>query len=354
MARSPFNPVGRVQSLNVAPVSYWPTGKVWPNGNFTLGVTKQVEASEGLLWPDSGWEAPEWMLLPDPEGSESGLTLSNGSISHKAAKRSRKGLKGISGYGQQMLRSAAYLVERDYGKDDLCFATLTLPRLPADARRRLQANWATLLNRFVQFVLRKLQEAGRPLKVFGCVEVQSQRLEKFSEGYLHLHAIWPSHSNQPDRVWAVTWKELASWWKSAIERFAKVSLTSYPRVQTSPIELSCEKYLGKYLSKGGGLIEKFIDSEGEDSCPTAWWFMSAKMKLQIADETVSGTDVGVLLDSLVQSAFEGSNLDAFDWVRHVDMQVGRVRKTVGWCGRLTRCTATDIAQLVKAMQDCPV
>jgi hypothetical protein len=244
-----------------------------------------------------------------------------------------------------MLRSAAFIVERDYGKEDLCFATLTLPRLGVDARRRIQASWATLLNRFLEWVTRKLEAAGRPLKVFGCVEVQSKRLVDSGEGYLHLHAIWPSHSNQAGRAWAVTWEELASWWKSAIERFACVSLSSYPRVQTSPLELGAEQYLGKYLSKGGGLIEEFIKVEGEESCPTAWWFMSRPMKTAIFDETAKGQDVGVLLDALVASAFDDSSLEAFEWIRAVDVVIGGRRKTLGWCGRLKPEVRDDIKRL---------
>lgn len=344
--RSTFNPPGRAQSLPVAPVSFWPSGKVWPNGNFTLGVTREVEKCEGMLWPESDYELPDWVLIRDAESDPSDVALSNGSISHKASPRARKGLKGISGYGQQVLRSAAYLVERDYGKDDLCFATLTLPKLPREARRQLQSNWAKLLNRFVQFVCRKLQSAGRPLKVFGCVEIMSQRLDTTSEGYLHLHAVWPSHSNQAGRCWAVEADELRAWWKSAVERFSGITLAYAPRVDTVPVKYSCEHYLGKYLSKGGGLIDDFIAAEGEESCPTAWWFASKPMKDQVKSETVSGTDVGVLLDALITGAFEASDLGGIEWFRAVDMMVGGRRKTVGWCGRLDRKTADDILRLM--------
>lgn len=341
-----FQPAGVIKSVSVAPVSFWPTGRLWPNGNFSLGVTRQIEGVEGLLDDGPGELLPDWFLLPDAEGDPSGVALSNGSISRDESKRARKGLKGISSYGQQMLRSAAFMVERDYGKEDLCFATLTLPRLPTDARRKLQANWAILLNRFLEWVTRKLEAAGRPLKVFGCVEVQSERLSDSGEGYLHLHAIWPSHSNRGGRVWAVEADELRTWWKAAIERFAGVSLSYYPRVDTVPVKQSAEKYLGKYLSKGGGLIEEFIKAEGEESCPTAWWFMTAAMKRQITSETVTGQDLGVLLDSLIEGAFDSCSLAAFEWVRAVDVEIDGKKKTMGWCGRLTAEVADDLRRLV--------
>jgi hypothetical protein len=124
-----------------------------------------------------------------------------------------------------------------------------------------------------------------------------------------------------------------------------VSLSCYPRVQTSPIELSAEKYLGKYLSKGGGLIDDFIAAEGAESCPTAWWFMSQAMNDAVTSETAKGLDVGVLLDALVTSAFEDNSLDAFEWIRAVDMEVEGKRKTIGWCGRLRPGVGDDIRRL---------
>lgn len=343
--RTPFNPVGRASTLSVPPVSSWPTGRVWPNGNFTVGTTRSVPSEDSLLTSAISSEIPDWFLMPDAEGDGLPLTSSNVPIPHKPPSRAKKGLSGITGYGQQMLRSAAYLVERDYGKSDLCFCTLTLPTLSDKARRQLQGNWATLLNRLVQFVIRKLEQAERPPKVFGCVEVQSQRLEKYQAGYLHLHAIWPAHSNQSGRTWAVSWEEIRTWWKAAIERFSGEMITVYPRVETSPVKCSAERYLGKYLSKGGGLIEKFIETEGEESCPTAWWFMSAAMKAQISEETVEGVEVGVILDAMVQTALENSDLAAFDWMRHVDMRVGTALKTVGWCGRLTPECLLDVRSM---------
>lgn len=347
--RSPFDRPDSARSLGVAPVKFEPVGRVWPNGNFSMGFRKSTATADNILWEDGGYTLPDWVYVPPAEGEAGSLTSSNALISEIGSVRARKGLNGISGYGQQMLRSAAYMVERDYGKSDLCFATLTLPTMPDYARRRLQSNWAKLLNELVKFLSRRLASAGRPSKVFGCVEVQSGRLERYREGYLHLHAVWPAHSNQSGKVWAVEWSDLRAWWKAAVERFSGYSLDIMPRVELAPIKQSAEHYLGKYLSKGGGLIEAFIEAEGEESCPTAWWFMSAPMKQAIASETVSGGNVGVLLECLVRSSLEDSDLRSFEWLRHVDLEVGGRLKTVGWCGRLTRSTADDILAMMEPL-----
>lgn len=347
--RTAFVPAGTVTSVPAKPVSVWPTATVWPNGNFSMGLTRAVPPGE-RFYEDEGEGLPDWFLLPDPgQGEAQPLILSNASISRTSAKRRAKGLSGITTLGQQMVRNGAYVLERDYGRDDLVMATLTLPTLPKEARVRLHSQWGVLTNRLVEYLTRRLEAAARPAAIVGCVEVQTARLQRYEEGYLHLHVVYPAHSNAPGRRWVVESDEIRAWWKSAIERFAEVSLSCYPRVETAIVRKSAEKYLGKYLSKGGGAIEEFIESEGEESCPSQWWFMSKPLKDVIKAETLSGEQVGVLVESLICGALEGCDLSPFEWVRHVDAPVGDKLMTVGWVGRLTGDTRRDLVVLMSGL-----
>lgn len=322
-------------------------GRIWPNGNFSVGVgplgSTSLENEGGDTVPQARYGAA---------GSVSDavalLTSSNALNSHTECEaRPQRGLKGITALGQQSLRSACYLLERDYGKEDLCFATLTVPTLSRPARERLARSWSELVRQFLQFVSRRLLAAGRPTKVAGCTEIQSGRLQCRGEGYLHLHAIWPSHSNASSQLWAVEWADLRAWWESALVRLSGEQLPHHPRVEVAPVRRSAERYMGKYLSKGSGeCLKQFIEDLGEDSVPPAWWFMTADLRHQVKAETASGPNTGEILYAVVQQALEEGDMGDFEWVRPVFLEFGDSSIHVGWCGRLATWARNDLFTLL--------
>jgi hypothetical protein len=331
---------GATQGRTVAKACY---GTIWPNGNFSVGVGPVGEMAGEL----EGAEVDNPAGFGDVEAQRraiAALTSSNGPNSHtEESCPVQRGLHGITGQGQQMLRSGCYLLERDYGKADLCFATLTVPTLSKPGRVKLAKNWPELVRQFVQMVQRKLARAGRPTKVVGCVEIQTARLESRGEAYLHLHAVWPSHSNKHGEVWAVKWADLRNWWERALERFSGEKLPHHPRVEVAPVKKSAERYMGKYLSKGSGeVLEQFIEDLGIDSVPPSWWFMSATIRNQIKGEKSNGRNTGTMLDSLIQAAFEDGDLSAFEWIRHVEVEMSGRLVTIGWCGRLRPDVRDDV------------
>lgn len=322
-------------------------GRIWPNGNFSIGTgpvgQEALELSDG----------DEVNLAAMPDGASlreavGRLTLSNALNSHsEAVPPVQRGLKGITGLGQQMLRSGCYLMERDYGNSDLCFATLTVPNLPKGARFLLAQNWSELIRQFLQWVSRKLAAAGRPTKVCGCSEIQSSRLERSGEGYLHLHALWPSHSNAAARRWVVEWEELRDWWERALARFSCCELPYHPRVETAPVKKSAERYMGKYLSKGSGeCLDAFIEDLGECSVPPAWWFMTADLRHQVKAEMAHGPNTGTLLDAVIQSALEDGLEDVFEWIRPVMVTFTDIPVHIGWCGRLKPAHRDDLLAML--------
>lgn len=322
-------------------------GRIWPNGNFSLGTGPVGQAALeddgadeiGLArFGDSG----------DIQAAIAALTSSNGTNPHTGDSEPRKnGVAGITPFGQQMLRSACYLLERDYGNQDLCFATLTVPTLPKEGRVRLARNWGVLTNRLCQFLTRRLMKAGRPTKVAGCTEIQSARLANHAQAYLHVHAVWPSHSNESGHLWAVEWSEIRSWWAQALERYSGCSLPYQPRVELAPVRKSAERYMGKYLSKGSGeALDGFIDDLGEDSVPGQWWFMTSEMRYQVKAETSHGPNTGTILDAVIQTALEDGDLTIFEWIRPVMIQFTDRPVHIGWCGRLRSEVRDDLLTLL--------
>lgn len=325
-------------------------GRIWPNGNFSLGSGPVGQASledEGAdevgiaRFGDSG----------DIQAAVAALTSSNGINPHTDDSEPRKnGMKGITGFGQQMLRSGCYILERDYGNADLCFATLTVPSLPREGRERLAGNWGTLVNRLCQYLSRQLMKAGRPTKVAGCTEIQTSRLANHAQAYLHVHVVWPSHSNQSGRLWAVEWAEIRSWWKGALERYSGCSLPYDPRVELAPVKKSAERYMGKYLSKGSGeSLEGFIADLGEDSVPGQWWFMTADLRHQIKAETARGPNTGTILDAVIQTALNDGDMGIFEWIRPVMITFTDRPVHIGWCGRLRSEVREDLLSLLSPL-----
>lgn len=346
-----------------------PIGRIWPNGEFTLGYGVQDE--EGSVAQEWSWTGGHrglteeeldvrlecldgWLEAVASVYSVSArlagvyLTLSDTPNSHKPVERAKYGLKGLTGKGRKMIRSGAYLLEQKLGRDDVVMITLTVPTLGREQRIEVARQWGKLTNRLVQYLTRVLVSQGRSPVIVGCCEVQTGRLKKYSEGYLHLHLVCPAHSNE-GRVWAIDASELRAWWKAAIERVIGASLPYLPRVETAIVQKSVEAYLAKYLSKGSDEgMEEFIEDLGEDCVPGQWWFCSAPMRDAIRQRTLSGEACGALLESLIEHLLTVGDGEGFEYIRHVDRLADGKLKTCGWVGRLDPGLKSEIEDMLRA------
>lgn len=345
-----------------------PTARVWPNGEFTLGYMADGQESPELAewtWTggDKGLSPNElddrleclhgWLdgvaRLYSVSGklAQLALTLSSAPNSHETAEPVKYGLNGLTGTGAKMLRSACYLLEREFGREDVTMATFTVPRLNRAERILVARSWGVLTNRLVQYLKLELIKAGRPPVIAGCVEIQSSRLESRKEGYLHLHVVWPSHSNR-GRRWAVKAGEVRTWWKSALERIIGRELEHTPRIETAIVEKSVEAYMGKYLSKGSDdCLGQFVADLGYESVPGQWWFASAEMKHWVKENTLGGRNLGALLDGYIQHTITSGSGEGFEWLRHVDLPLAGRLVTVGYVGRLSKATMAELSMFIK-------
>ena len=345
-----------------------PVARIWPNGEFSLGYAPVGEEGE----PDNewGWTGGHRGLSEDEldarleflDGwldtvasiySVSGrlatiyLTLSNAHNSHKPTPRAKYGLNGLTGKGRKMIRSGAYLLEKKLGTGDVAMITLTVPTLPREDRIAVASQWGKLTNRLVQYLSRELISQGRSPVIVGCVEVQTGRLKKTSEAYLHLHLVCPAHGNRGKR-WAIGAQALREWWQAALERVIGRPLPVMPRVETALVQKSVEAYLSKYLSKGGDdNLAAFVEDVGEDSVPGQWWICSAPMRAAIAENTMGGEAVGALLESLVLHLLEEGTGEGFEYIRHIDREVDGRLVTCGWVGRLSPSLYSDIVAMIE-------
>lgn len=340
-----------------------PTARIWPNGEFTLGYMADGQESPELAeWTWTGGEAglsPNeldvrleclhgWLDGVAGLYSVSGklaqlaLTLSSTRNSETAKPGIKYGLNGLTGTGAKMLRSACCLLEEKFGKEDVTMATFTVPQLSRAERILVARSWGVLTNDLVRRLKSWLVASDRPPVIAGCVEIQSARLESREEGYLHLHVVWPSHSNKKGR-WAVKASEVRTWWKSALERIIGRELKHTPRIETAVVEKSVEAYMGKYLSKGSDdCLGQFVADLGYESVPGQWWFASSEMKSWIKERTMGGRNVGALLDGYIQHTIISGSGEGFEWLRHVDLPLAGRLVTVGYVGRLSKVTVAEL------------
>lgn len=354
---------GRAQQQAARPV-----GRVWPNGEFSLGYVPVLEDADHIrggylqgaappldkyvgddvleqleLWADTTAGGDSVHGQPCTES----LTLSEALNSHEPPPRAAYGLKGLTVNGRKMIRSGCYLLEQRLGRGDCVMVTLTVPELDIDSRVAVAKGWGILTNRLVQYLTRELVSQGRKPTIIGCVEIQSGRLAKYSQGYLHLHLIAPAHSNM-GRTWAIDSGDLLAWWASALERIVGHSLPHRPRIETAIVEKSVEAYLAKYLSKGSSEeLDAFIADLGEECVPGQWWFCSAPMRHAIIDNTMSGASCGVLLEAMVEYLLEQGDGEGFEYIRHVDRKVGGSLVTCGWVGRMSQELRAELDSMLR-------
>ena len=344
-----------------------PSGRLWPNGEFTLGYSFDGEESDevedwawtggaGGLGSDElderlvclhGWlDCVQRVNEVDSAIALQILTLSNASYPETCKIPIKRGLKGLTGYGAKMIRSGCFLLEEKLGKEDCVMITLTVPTLSREDRRTLAQRWGLVTNELVKRLTLMLVKAERTPAIIGCVEIQTGRLEKFRQAYLHLHLVCPAHSNSGGQ-WAVDVHDLRTWWGKCLERHTGASLPHLPRVETAIVKKSVEGYLGKYLSKGtGDDLESFIEDLGSECIPAQWWFASAPMKAAIKRGTATGRNCGALLDSLVNHLLEEGTGAGFEYIRHVDCDFNGLPVTVGYVGRLDPKLRSEVFALL--------
>lgn len=319
-----------------------PSGKIWPSDEFSFGYVPIAPDDAGGV-PDFVYVAPG--LGPDGQAWEPGqpLNLSDAPKSHKPSKR---GLKGITSFGRNMLKSAGAIASKEYPQHRKTFCTITLPDMPQDDRRAVVKAWSEITRQLVQWVNRRIEPLGVPPLVFGCTEVQPRRLASTGEGYLHFHLMW---LNIPARAghWSIEPNDLRDWMASALVRIAGLESVGHVNVNVKPVEGSAASYMAKYLSKGAGQIAEALEDWGEDCCPSTWWFMNKATRDGVKSRIVSGPETGSILEIIVASGWETTPDDYFEFLRSIEVEFDGVAVTMGWRGRLIDSVAEDLRDMLK-------
>jgi hypothetical protein len=209
-------------------------------------------------------------LIGKPLASMDLSNLSN-SIKTLEPAPAKRGLKGITGYGRQIVKDSAFWLQKEHGKERLAFWTVTIP--PENLNESLIGQWSRVVDNTLQKLTYHLKKHDLPTFIVGVTEIQPKRYER-EKGVppLHLHIVFVA-AHKPYQP-CISKDTLAKLWADTIENFSGVHcrLDSVSSVQF--VKKDVVGYLGKYMSKG------FYQMDGLDLnlIPSSWYFCTKLLK----------------------------------------------------------------------------
>lgn len=212
--------------------------------------------------------------------SNSYMGLSDSLICHSEAvisskpKRVRKG-KPIRPHSKRMLKAGCATLQEEKGKSCLSFLTLTLPGedvgLSAADLAKCNENFHELLRQFLQTLKRRLKAAGVSQEYVCSIEVQEKRWRKRGEVALHAHIVFQSRKHRYTKDWAFDIKDIVEVWAGLVSNLLGYKVSNWkngPDIEI--VKKDAARYLGKYLSKGGKVIDEIIEAGRRDELPSKW------------------------------------------------------------------------------------
>lgn len=325
------------------------TGKVYPDKSFSIGriprkskgvserrydrdytdqfdsftevkkTYKGVEVST-YEWLDGRAHAPKFNK--SPESSQKPKTY---------------GTNGITRFGRRVVKNGAILLERKYGIRRLGFVTATIPAFDSETIKVISKNWNEVTRRFFQKVKRHQEKRRQPLEVVCCTEIQEKRYRKFGDVAPHLHFIYVCKQRTHEKKFNIVAKILRRYWQESmsqvVEKFQGHIDRSVPfsaSVNAQVIKKSAASYLGKYMSKGGEILEELKEKGLEEYFPSQWWTASKLMKKMFKDSVVhlDSNACSFIFYHLGDHLAEG----IVTWCNFVDIVINDEYRTVGCVG----------------------
>lgn len=183
------------------------------------------------------------------------------------------------------IRNAGYLLQSQYGKDNITFATLTLPGLTESDLRVICDRWDELVDNFLHSIRKRVQKYTDTFEYVYCTEIQPNRLQKRHEYAPHLHIAMRGR-NGKKAPWYVSPKQFRSAWCNAIAYILGHSDFDRRAVENvQRVKHSVSGYLSKYLSKGSNCHSPSSDGGDTPMLRTQWGGMARTLSRKIKQST---------------------------------------------------------------------
>jgi len=209
---------------------------LWPNGEFSLGLSMPVKSHKP----------------PNP-----------------SSRRERSG-KTQTTYSKRMVRNCVAKLERDHGKQNLAFATYTLPELPRGDMAIIREQFPTVCHQLKQMIERDLFRAGLKPEVVYVIEIQEERYQKTGEVVPHIHVVFQSRKSRY-HSYVISKERNTQLWNRAVSNVLGRDIEMPAGARIEKVKKSAERYMAKYMSKGGQLAQKLTDENKTHELPKAWW-----------------------------------------------------------------------------------
>lgn len=203
------------------------------------------------------------------------------------------GLNGITRFGRRMVKNGAVLLEKKYGIGRLGFITATIPTFDQVTIGVIASNWSEVTRRFFQKLKRHLERLNLPLEIVCCTEIQEKRFRRDGVVAPHLHFIYVCKQQTHEKKFNILACLLRRYWRDSVMQVVKkecglpnqhVSFSA--SIDAQVIRKSAAAYLGKYISKGGEILQELIEKGFEEHFPKQWWTASKVMKAMIKDSII--------------------------------------------------------------------
>jgi hypothetical protein len=205
------------------------------------------------------------------------------------------GQNGITSRGRLRVRDGATIMEQKYGRRSLTFATVTLPAMPNETLNHLCENWGEYVHRLTEEIKRELARHNAPLEIIYCTEIQEKRYLKYQQVAPHLHLLWYSYRRSIDGVCIGKYAIDATWLRELNQRIiyritGNQDVATGASVDTQKVKKSAANYLGKYMSKGGKIVDKIKQDSKGNLLPKSWWGVTKELREQIKKAIIKVTD----------------------------------------------------------------
>jgi hypothetical protein len=181
-----------------------------------------------------------------------------------------------------MVRNVVARMERLHGKHNLAFATYTLPDLPEADMAHLRANWGDVAKALTKAIGRDLERAGiRPEWVY-ITEIQDERRKKTGVIAPHFHVVFQSRKSRY-HPYAISKERNTELWNRVLSNALGRAIEAPFGANIQTIKKSAERYMSKYMSKGGNLAQKLIDKGQGNELPKQWWGASYSLRTWVKE-----------------------------------------------------------------------
>lgn len=209
------------------------------------------------------------------------VTKSHKPIETVTQERERRGLNGISSYGQRQLRSAVELMQDEIGVDCLGFGTATVPSVSEAENLAISENWSEIVRRFMQEYRRKLLKHGLSDKIALCTEVQLGRFAATGQVVMHIHWAYQCRESADHREYPIKPGWVQATWQRILQSFIGRPIKTRSSTRIERVRKSAVGYMAKYLSKGCEQLKEIKARGLGKYLPRSWYSMTDSLRKRV-------------------------------------------------------------------------